>query len=153
MRDCFKFCGLFRISELYYISSSNSQLTDEVDFTQVYTACIQVGQCFSYSVLIRIVNMLEIPRNWISYHPKCNKNSVSRYRSIYFFQLRKINLFVPFTFFSVKKMPGLRVLFFVKVVYWNLIVYFCKQMCYWNSMYIHIGKIVFPLHCTMGIRG
>ena len=34
---------------IYYISSSNSQLTDKVDFTQVYTACIQVGQFFLLS--------------------------------------------------------------------------------------------------------
>ena len=78
-----------------------------------YTRHVSKLASFSYSVLIRIVNMLEVPRNWIFYHPKYNKNSVPRCRSIFFFNWeRSIGLFL-LTFF-LRKNAWSRVFFSLK---------------------------------------
>ena len=130
---------------IYYISSSNSQLTDKVDFTQVYTACIQVGQFFLLS-FDQNRKYVRNPQKSNILPPMQNTIRIVFHGAETFFSFERDRLYCSFSLFPVKKclVSGS---FFVKVMDWNLAESFCKQICYFN---LHIGKIVsFPtaMHC------
>ena len=135
----------------YYISSSNSQLTDKVDFIQVYTACIQVGQFFLLS-FDQNRKYVRSPQKLNILPPKIQYEQCSTVQKYFFFQLRKINLFVPSHFFFCDYNCLVSGFFFVKVIDWNITESFCKANVL-LKFNVHFGKIVFPLHCTVGIRG